>query len=415
MDKLHWYPSGQPLLLNQPNRERKAGMNKRFWTYAGLLLSAFSLAACTGLGPSSSPYSVPALTGAEQEAVDQLELEVAGNFYYQQLASDQEREDYRYVVHCIQERTEPTKLKTPGDQSAIYMAVAYDFPEYYWLLESPHDYFAAFDYPADADAVMAELHQRADAVIAQLPKGSDYDKVKYLYEYIIHQTDYNTPALTDLSLARENQSIRSVFIDQLSVCNGYSLTFQFLCKKAGLESIFVVGDINQSEIPHAWNLVKIDGQFYTIDTTWGDPVFSQAVSGQASSTIDYSYLCMPPELFNQSHMAWKGFFSRHAHQITYPEVKDASLGYYQLNGGYFETYDQATIAHYIASHLATPGTATISIQLATKADYETLSTDLSKEDAFLHHYLQHLPNYQGFQYTTHPSSQVITVELMTAI
>lgn len=388
-------------------------MNKRVWTYAALVLSAISLVSCANQGTDSTTRPLPVLTAAEQEAVDQLEVEVAGNFYYQQLASDQERADYRYVVHCIRQQAQPTKLKTPGDQSSIYMAVAYDFPEYYWLLESPHDYFEAFDYPADAEEVMAELHQRADAVIAQLPKGSDYDKVKYLYEYIIQHTDYNTPALTNLSLARENQSIRSVFIDQLSVCNGYSLAFQFLCKKAGLESIFVVGDISQSDSPHAWNLVKIDGQFYTIDTTWGDPVFNQAVSGQISSTIDYSYLCMPPELFNRSHLAWRGFFSRHAHQITYPEVQDASLGYYQLNGGYFETYDRDAIALYLSSQLTTTENKLITIQLGSPEAYQTLMEELSHDNAFLHDYLIQRPDYKGFQYTGYEASQVIGVELMT--
>ena len=39
---------------------------------------------------------------------------------------------------------------------------------------------------------------------------------------------------------------------------------------------------------HAWNIVKVDGQWYHLDTTWNDPVFS-ASAGDMSDYVSYKY------------------------------------------------------------------------------------------------------------------------------
>lgn len=107
--------------------------------------------------------------------------------------------------------------------------------------------------------------------------GTDYDKAKYIHDVITHSTHY-----IDFDIVKYGymQAIvkygNNDFAKPISVakgtgtiCMGYAATFDALAKKMGLESIVVTGKTRRSN--HAWNKVKIDGQWYNVDTTWDDP------------------------------------------------------------------------------------------------------------------------------------------------
>lgn len=54
------------------------------------------------------------------------------------------------------------------------------------------------------------------------------------------------------------------------VCEGYSKIMSMLCNKAGIECYVIYGELNDSNghnSDHAWNLVKIDGEWYESDIT----------------------------------------------------------------------------------------------------------------------------------------------------
>lgn len=360
------------------------------------------------------------LRKADADLIAPIHEEVKDYFYYQQL-SEQEQKNYLRLVNGLRSFSDKTSLKSEDgvySWNRVYMAVAYDFPEFYWLSESR--YTVDFDqhiYPENAKETYDTLQAIGDEIIAQMPDGSDYDKVKYIYEYIIHNTQYNTAALEDDELGWQNQSIRTVFIDKSSICNGYASAFNFLCRKAGIESIYVAGDISASENSHAWNLVKIDGQYYTVDTTWGDPVFNAEVAGQEGADgIDYSYLCMPPQIFNQSHFAYESFFAYAPSYkefdtvYQYPELATTNLNYHALQGSYFETYTPEQIASYLASNLANQKTVTV--QIGFLAEYERFVAELNaNSNTYLHDYFRHFPGYKGYAYLWDPSAQTISFEL----
>lgn len=57
------------------------------------------------------------------------------------------------------------------------------------------------------------------------------------------------------------------------VCQGYAKGLQYLCLRAGIPAIYVTGTANYNPPPvdHAWNMVKIDGEWYNVDATNDDP------------------------------------------------------------------------------------------------------------------------------------------------
>ena len=62
------------------------------------------------------------------------------------------------------------------------------------------------------------------------------------------------------------------------ICLGYASTFQLMMDLSGIECLTVRGMSHGGTAEHAWNLVKLDGEWYAVDTTWDDPVASFQVS-----------------------------------------------------------------------------------------------------------------------------------------
>lgn len=355
---------------------------------------------------------------AEEEALrlvlNDLHQEVKDYFYYNQL-SKVEQAGYLRLLHSLRQFDPDAYLNNHDGfaQGRIFLALAYDHPEFYWLSETKYDInYMDIAYPKDAKAVYQQLQAIGDEVISKMPEGSDYDKVKYIYEYIIQNTEYNLAALDNEELAWANQSIRSVFLEKKSICNGYSLAFQFLCQKAGIQSLYVAGDISESNLAHAWNLVQIDGKYYAVDTTWGDPTFAGVVGeGGQPMTIDYAYLAMPKAIFEKSHFPWTSFYDIKEDSFTYPEIEGADLSHYYLTGAYFETYQPEQLGQFLASKLQSNRSTTL--QIGTSTEYDRLAAGLtSDQGTYLHSYLEHLPSYAGYDYVLTPSTQTVTFNLL---
>lgn len=56
-------------------------------------------------------------------------------------------------------------------------------------------------------------------------------------------------------------------VNGAAVCNGFSRSFQYLCQRAGIPCYFIEGTSIRG-IPHSWNMVLLDGEWYYVDVTW---------------------------------------------------------------------------------------------------------------------------------------------------
>jgi hypothetical protein len=71
----------------------------------------------------------------------------------------------------------------------------------------------------------------------------------------------------DYELDKEFNSILGI-VDKKTRCLGYAETFKLLCNMAGLECEIVFGYTEDGR--HAWNIVKIDEQWFHVDATFAD-------------------------------------------------------------------------------------------------------------------------------------------------
>ncbi|HEM3577078.1 TPA: transglutaminase [Streptococcus suis] len=371
---------------------------------AVLVLLSFSLSSLTACSTNQVEEKLQELQATfsqekkELEAeLRQLEKEVAGNFYFQQLDTDKERRVYLQFVNGLRKRENTIELDSVNQElyTRVYFSVANDYPEFYWLTDEMSDGISLSDlslpgYPKDYKEIMKKIEDTAFDILSMSPQGSDYEKVRYFYEYIINQTDYDVNALTNDSLAWKRQSVTSVLLDRKSVCAGYSRTFQYLCKLSDIECIYVSGmarDVDGTEFGHAWNLVNIAGNFYGVDTTWGDPVFDVAIGGGENQDISYDYLCVTDQLLETSRVAdrdllsyWGNDYPYQSRELSYPVCDDNSLNYYVVNKYYFESFDKEKVLDSISSQIAL-GNQKVSLQFSDRASLEQMLQYIESQDS----------------------------------
>ena len=111
--------------------------------------------------------------------------------------------------------------------------------------------------------------------------STDIEKVKFSHDYLIHTVDYVLDS-------KYNQSIYSAIVNKKSVCAGYAHAFQYMMQKMEIPCAYVSGTANGGS--HAWNIVLIDGEYYSMDVTWDDPVLKNESGEDYYDSNFYRYV-----------------------------------------------------------------------------------------------------------------------------
>ena len=282
------------------------------------------------------------VTGFVPEAEDvQLEEISEDGLAYGSL-SDARKLVYAQLLNGIVAKQESFEVKgaTKDDIEPTYRALLADHPELFWVDGSTnYTYYQGEDRVTvtpglnmsldEVDGVRTQIESAANKFLSTIPEGaSDYDVAKLAYEFVINTTDYNESA-------EQSQNIQSVFLGHASVCAGYARAYEYLLQKAGLSCCFVEGRIPSSGEEHAWNIVRIDGQYTYVDVTWGDPTYP-GLEG-TSPEISYDYLGLTTEEI-----------ARDDHEFDdasmWPACDSTSVSYYAHEGLVFNSYDTAALS-----------------------------------------------------------------------
>ncbi len=107
----------------------------------------------------------------------------------------------------------------------------------------------------------AAFQDAAQEIISQAAAfGSDYDKERYVHDTLLHKVSYARSA-------EMNQSAYSALVNGRTVCAGYARAFQYLMQQLGIPCYYCTGYAGED---HAWNIIKLDDDYYNVDTTWDD-------------------------------------------------------------------------------------------------------------------------------------------------
>lgn len=167
----------------------------------------------------------------------------------------------------------------------------------------------------DVERYETQIEQAKNAILAKVQGQNEYQKIKTIHNYLIDSIEYQED-LTQSNI----YDIYGALVKRRCVCEGYAKTFQYLMNEIGIENTIVIGtgtnSRNQTE-NHAWNYLKLNGQWYAVDVTWDDPIITGG--GSLTNKSRYKYFLKGANTMNQNHIP-SGRFTPDGQLFKYPEL-----------------------------------------------------------------------------------------------
>lgn len=283
-------------------------------------------------------------------------------YYYYQM-SDDAQEFYLYLRKAVKECRSKIKLNTYFKMSEFKMAIellvyhdpmTFNLDDIKVLDETRNSVTFGFSYKYDKetyDKMVKEYDKATDKILKKFTDGtSTYNKIKIIHDEIIKNTEYDLES-------ENNYNIYGVLIDKKAKCDGYAKAFTYICGKAGIRTVTVMGYDRQKqskESGHMWNKVYYNKKWYNIDVTWDDP------ASKMKDNLQYDY-------FMVSDKALKNTHEEDNMNFKVPKATDDTKGYYVVNKIYAESdYDAERLIRNGLKTAAEKGKARFSVKFASK-------------------------------------------------
>lgn len=182
---------------------------------------------------------------------------------------------------------------------------------------------------------------------------NDLDKARIIYAWIAYHIVYDAQGFLSGQYPSANPEV--VMTTRQAVCGGYANLYQALATEMGLEAVVIEGyaraydygvgnsDLSSSEAPrdlskaealrdranHAWNAVKIDGDWYLLDVTWGAGTLDNE---QFKPNFNSFYFATAPAQFIYEHFpsnsAWQ-LLSKPYSKEEFKQLPDVSSQFFK--------------------------------------------------------------------------------------
>ena len=184
--------------------------------------------------------------------------------------------------------------------TSLYIDTVYDDPDLFYVAKFNHyktekyEGFSYYNY-FKFDNVAYTINQseysaykaRLDTAVAKArtymsAASSQAELALLAHDYIIANCKYDLPAASinpntasdkkaAAKQAAQYATVYSALVQGSAICEGYAAAFKYLMNSFGVQCEIV----SSAVMNHAWDIVKIDGNWYHVDVTFDDPMLNR--------------------------------------------------------------------------------------------------------------------------------------------
>lgn len=206
----------------------------------------------------------------------------------------------------------------------VFFQLRLDHPEIFWAVGFKYRHYKDSpnlilipEYIFDKNKIREHkkaLHARVEKLVRPAAKFSEWDKEKYVHDFICENIRY------DKLKKPYSHEIIGPLGHGVGVCEGIAKSVKILCDALGVWCVIAICGNNPEKgikYRHTWNIVRINGQYYHLDATFDNTL---GRNEDDSVSIRYDY-------FNLDD---KNIFRDHEPLIApAPACPDGSHSYYR--------------------------------------------------------------------------------------
>lgn len=355
------------------------------------ILLIIALAVAVGYATGAIAHVRYVMSGAQErgaEAIDldlrsSVESELQDRYYAYSQLDEEDRRCYRIMYDAFLTR-ETRAFPASGEDKLAFIrsCVVADHPELFYvegarlsttynqITELVSDATVEGTYFFDEEEAarrQAQVDVVVSAFLATVPiDAGDYEKAKLAYDYIVRTASYDHEAAASIaqydgSERAAGQTMDDVFLDGSAVCAGYSAAYQYLLQHMGIQCVQVRGEAEGAG--HAWCIALLDGAYYHIDPTWGDPQFVDGGYGGGDDYVNYDFFAVTDADMSATHQADETF--------ALPACTATDDNYYVWEGLMFDWADTGRFGQ-LVSEAEASGLSAVQVRCANEEAYRGL-------------------------------------------
>ncbi len=215
-------------------------------------------------------------------------------------------EAYQKIVDAVegcQTTVEMGETLTESEMMTVFYHYYSDYPQHFWC-ESGIRYTVSqrsnkvlqlkLSYTMTGETLQRARTDFYNAVVSLLKiaatGNNEYERELFLHDELAKRVTYQE--------GEDAHNAYGALVKGKAVCEGYARAFQYLLYQSGIQCLMAEGSsispfTGLSE-GHAWNVVRIDGQYYHVDLTWDD-------TDDVGTPVMYPYFNLTTAQINENH------------------------------------------------------------------------------------------------------------------
>lgn len=103
------------------------------------------------------------------------------------------------------------------------------------------------------------------------PDMTDLEKLLVVHDYMALNYEYDYDNYINDTIPNESYTANGIIVNKTGVCQAYAEAYMAIMAMLDVPCQLITSD----DMWHAWNLVRLDGDWYHVDVTWDDPVLDE--------------------------------------------------------------------------------------------------------------------------------------------